>query len=76
MANIGMKEAQALKKSWRERLKQDPDLKCDHPLRYYKEKYLGQDTGDRVCPVCGDIKWFKKNKHWVIGFFAYLYAHH
>lgn len=56
MANIGMKEAQALKRSWVERLKEDPDLKCDHPRGHYKEKYLGQDTGDRVCPVCGDIK--------------------
>lgn len=56
MPNIGMKEAQALKASWSERLKSEPDLKCDHPNGYHKEKYLGQDTGDRVCPICGDVK--------------------
>ena len=48
-----MESAEALRKAWKEKVKADPTLTCDHPNRR-KEKYMGQDTGDRVCIVCGD----------------------
>ena len=40
-----IKEAQALRKFWR-------NAPCDHP-HFEKEYYLGADTGDLACTKCG-----------------------
>lgn len=56
MANISVEASAELRKAWAEKLKNDPNLKCDHPNTRKKERYKGLDTGDRICPNCGDIK--------------------
>lgn len=55
MTNISMDGAESLRKSWAEKVKADPALKCNHPKNRLKERYPdGSDNGDRVCPICGD----------------------
>lgn len=55
MANISMEGAEALRKTWEEKVKANPTLTCDHPKTRLKERYPdGRDNGDRVCPICGN----------------------
>ncbi len=49
--NLQSKEAEALRKAW-------GDKPCKHP-NLEKEYYLGADTGDWVCTICGRSGWGK-----------------
>ncbi|WP_418833541.1 hypothetical protein, partial [Phocaeicola sp.] len=49
-----VERAKELQEKWEAKLKNNPDLKCDHPYGLEKEYYLGTHTGDYICPVCGE----------------------
>jgi hypothetical protein len=44
-----MEKAKRLREQW-------GDKPCDNP-RFDKEYYLGADTGDKVCTICGHYDW-------------------
>lgn len=49
-----VEKAQKLQNEWEAKLKENPNLKCTHPNGLEKEYYLGMQTGDYICPICGE----------------------
>jgi hypothetical protein len=47
---VQMDEAQELRRRWNEA----GSPECDHP-ELDREYYLGSQTGDRVCLMCGEV---------------------
>lgn len=59
---MGIERAKRLKKEWESKLKKDPELKCTHSNGLEKEYYFGMQTGDYICPICGETFTLEEKK--------------